>query len=405
MKMLFEKICVFIIAALLIVSALSLSVSAVEYSGSCGDNVAYNFDMSTGLLEITGTGEMDSFIDSYVVSPPWSLYRCDIITVQISEGVTTIGEGAFCDCRNLETVIMPDSMTVIGSSTFSYCENLENIDIPDNVTEIGSCAFELCVNIRSVTIPASVITIGNMAFFNCDSLAEFKVDSNNRNYSSDSCGVLFNKDKTVLIQYPAGNPSENYTIPHSVTSIGDNALFSCDNLMSFDVAENNMNYSSDSNGVLFNKDKTVLVQYPIGNTRTGYTIPKSVSYIEESAFAACQTLTSITIPDSVTYIGWSAFEWCSELECINYTGNKSQWNGIYMEGHSENPFEDIKIQYNYTVAEAESDLADNNIKNEMNENNSNPENIGFVIVIVVLSFVIIALVAVIIVITLKKKSK
>ena len=141
---------------------------------------------------------------------------------------------------------------------------------------------------------------------------------------------MFNKDKTELIQYPIGNTRTSYIIPNSVTSIGDDAFNNCtsltsitignsvtsigdyafDNctsLTSINVEEGNTNYSSQD-GVLFNKDKTKLIRYPIGNTRTSYIIPNSVTSIGESAFYECKDLTD-----------------------IYYDGTKSQWNDIVIK--------------------------------------------------------------------------
>ncbi|MEO1859954.1 MAG: leucine-rich repeat domain-containing protein [Verrucomicrobiales bacterium] len=81
-----------------------------------------------------------------------------------------------------------------------------------------------------------------------------------------------------------------------------------------------MNYT-DMNGVLFNKEKTVLIAYPAGKTGTNYTIPDSVTSIGQSAFFQCTSLTSITIPDSVTSIGGNAFLGCSSLISITIGDN------------------------------------------------------------------------------------
>ena len=102
-------------------------------------------------------------------------------------------------------------------------ESATTVEIPaeiDNlpVTTIGDDAFEGCTNLSSIEIPDSVISIGNSAFSECEKLSAINVSSGNNNYASID-GVLFNKDKTELIQYPAGNFETAYTIPDSVTEI------------------------------------------------------------------------------------------------------------------------------------------------------------------------------------------
>ena len=103
---------------------------------------------------------------------------------------------------------------------------------------------------------------------------------------------------------------------YPVTNIFDSTFTSCNSITGIIVDENNNYFSNDEYGVLFNKDKTQLIQYPTGNTRTSYVIPDSVSNIGEYAFAYCYSIKNVTVPDSVTYFGKSAFSQCRELESI-----------------------------------------------------------------------------------------
>ena len=277
----------------------------------------------------------------------------------IPDGVTSIGEGAFEGCY-LVNITIPDSVTSIGEGAFGACKSLQSITIPDSVTSIGKRAFDECISLTDVTIGNSVTSIGEETFAMCDSLTNIKISEDNKYYSLDSHGVLFNKDKTVLVQYPIGNGATEYTIPNgvtsigegafegcylvnitipdsvtsigkgafghcgvlsdivigsSVTSIGDGAFSICPNL-TIKLADDNKYYSIDSHGVLFNKDKTVLVQYPIGNGATEYTIPNGVTSIGDEAFSYCASLSNITIPNSVTSIGSKAFSYCVSLSDI-----------------------------------------------------------------------------------------
>ncbi|MDP2892497.1 MAG: leucine-rich repeat domain-containing protein, partial [Bacillota bacterium] len=147
------------------------------------------------------------------------------------------------------------------------------------VTSIGDYAFAFCSSLTSITIPGSVTNIGGGAFAWCNSLTAINVDPSNTAYSSAD-GVLFNIDKTTLIQYPGGKTGTEYTIPESVTSIGEGAFAGCNSLTAINVDPSNTAYSS-ADGVLFNIDKTTLIQYPGGKTGTEYTIPESVTSIGE----------------------------------------------------------------------------------------------------------------------------
>ena len=308
------------------------TVAARAQSGTTGD---LSWSISGGMLTISGTGAMPDYNNS--PEQPWYSYQSSITAVVLENGVTSIGNYAFyyCSalvsvaipgsvisigdlafdgCTSLTSIMIPNSVTSIGGTAFSNCFSLMSVTIPNSVTSIGSGAFSLCKSLTSVTIPNSVTSIGSNAFYACDSLMSFEVDANNTDYSSEN-GVLFDKTKTILLQYPPAKTDINYTISSLVTSIVPWAFFGCRNLASFQVDANNAEYSSE-NGVLFDKAKTILIQYPPAKTDINYTIPSSVTSIVNDAFYKCTGLMSVTIPNSVTSIGGEAFAECSNLTSI-----------------------------------------------------------------------------------------
>ena len=235
-------------------------------------------------------------------------------SVTIPDSVTSIENYAFYGCTSLTSVTIGNSVTSIGDSAFSGCTSLTSVTIPDSVTSIEYSAFAGCTSLTSVTIPDSVTYIGNYAFSGCISLASITVGEGNSSYCSEN-GILFDKSKTILIQYPAGKADTTYSIPDSVTSIESSAFARCISLASITVGEGNSSYCSE-NGILFDKSKTILIKYPAGKADTTYSIPDSVTSIRGNAFSGCVHLVSVSIPDSFRSIGDYAFSGCASLVSV-----------------------------------------------------------------------------------------
>ena len=220
------------------------------------------------------------------------------------------------------------SVTSIGRRAFELCRNLTSITIPDSVTEIGDGAFSSCTSLTSIKIPDSVMQIGDYVFVGCTNLIEIEVETDNKFYSSDK-GVLFNKNKTEIICYPAGIKDTIYLIPSSVTSIGKRAFQNCSNLINIKIPDR-VSYI----GSIAFADCTSL---------TSITIPNSVTSLGNSAFRGCASLTSITIPDSVTSISGGAFGNCTSLTSITIPDSVTSIGG--------NAFSNTALLKNQTTSE------------------------------------------------------
>lgn len=334
-------------------------------------------------------------IPSSVTNIGGAFVRCSGLTnVIIPSSVISIGNWAFQGCSALTSVTIPSTVTSIGNWAFSYCANLtditvdaqntqyssvdgvlfdkniktliqypggkkDNYDIPNGVTCISESAFLGCNNLTSITIPSSVTSIGDYAFSGCYGLLEIMVDAQNTQYSSMG-GVLFDKNLTFLLVCPIGKQGDysipesvtgigndafalcgglanvtipssvtgigdyafcfcygltNVTIPSSITNIGDHVFRGCFNLKEILVDAQNAQYSS-VDGVLFDKNLKTLIQFPSGRESNNYNIPNGVTSIGDYAFESCGDLTGVTIPNSVTSIGDRAFESCDNLISI-----------------------------------------------------------------------------------------
>ena len=224
---------------------------------------------------------------------------CQSLTsINIPNSVTTIGERAFLGCKSLTSINIPNSVTTIGKRVFWGCQSLTSINIPNSVTTIEDCAFSCCGSLSSITIPSSVVTIIGNPFY----LWHGNLNNESRAFIYED-HVLFNKNKTTLIAYRARET--NYTIPNSVTTIGNGAFGGCGSLTNINIP----------NSVTTIGERAFRwCQYLTDDI---FFIPNSVTTIGNRAFERCESLTFIYIPDSVTTIGNRAFQGCSSLTNIN----------------------------------------------------------------------------------------
>lgn len=255
----------------------------------------------------------------------------------IVDGVTTIDEYAFYSCDELTSVTIADSVTTIGKNAFSYCYSITNMSIGDGIVTIPDDLFNDCSNLRQLSIGSSISEIDIYSFLDCSGLTEIWVDDNNAYYSSDNSGVLYNKDKTQLVFAPNAlngeysvsdsaitigeyafykcNSLTRVMIPESVTFIGERVFCDCTALTEICVDEKNAYFSSDDFGVLFDKNKSLLISVP--GTITGeYLVPNSVTNICEFAFYNCDNLTSVSIAAGITSVPDYAFYGCDKLSSV-----------------------------------------------------------------------------------------
>lgn len=287
-----KRIVAMMAALLLLFAALPMMTSAavILKEGTCGNSTAkwitWTFD-DTGCLTISvdpsvlpyiqqgqvAVGYMKGY-ESYSPAPWADLY---VTKVVVNEGVTGIGKYAFYEMTGIQQVELPDSLTYIGEYAFGGCSALEEVYLPKKVNLINDGAFTRCARLQ-----------------------RFIVSNENTTYAAAD-GVLFNADKTTLVQYPGGKKGA-YTIPDSVTTLSDRAFYGAAGL----------------SGVAFPAGVTTIPFYGFNycTALTEVVLPETITKIGACAFADCYALARVVIPDSVTAIGFSAFENCRSLRDV-----------------------------------------------------------------------------------------
>jgi uncharacterized repeat protein (TIGR02543 family) len=281
----------------------------------------------------------------------------NLVNVQISLGIVSLGELAFYGCENLKSVTFPASLMDYVEGTFDECHGLEAIivdednpsyssadgvlfdkefskiilypngkpetvyEIPSTVRIIGNGAFFRCTSLTNVTIPDGALEIEDNAFYGCTGLTEIVVPFGvtsigirafTQCYSAQSILI---PGSVTTIGYEAFKLCIELTeimIPASVISIGHGPFRDSTQLETIFVDPENAFYSSQD-GVLYDESLTRLIAYPVGSTQTDFVVPASVTSIDGWAFLNCDAIETVTLPDGLTGIGYEAFRDCPNL--------------------------------------------------------------------------------------------
>ena len=212
--------------------------------GQCGDDLYWSFNSNTGELIITGSGAMYNYVK---FDYPWNEFSDEIVSINLPNGLTTIGDDAFCCCEELTSIVIPNSVTRIGDFAFDECHNLKTVSLPSNITIIGNYTFGHCCALTSIKIPNSVKTLGNGAFWCCESI-------------------------------------ETLTLPDSITSIGECAFAYCQ-VKSISIPPK---VTCINDGTFF------------GGGITSISLPKGITVIKEDAFEDCDDLKTVNYAGTET---------------------------------------------------------------------------------------------------------
>ncbi|MBQ7115656.1 MAG: leucine-rich repeat protein [Clostridia bacterium] len=261
----------------------------------------------------------------------------EIKDLVVPDTATKINSYVFYKCSSFESVKIGKNVKSIGDYSFLGCTNIVTIEIPEEVSSIGRQAFENCEKLESVYLSENVESIGEAAFRGCLNLMAYTVAEDNNTYSSVD-GVLFNADKSLLIDYPINKSGSTYTMPDSVTEIGEDAFKGCTGLTSVKLSNNLKIIDSYA---FYGCSKLATIDIPDGVTDinsyafayctslTSIQIPDSVTKLESGALVYCEALAEIFIPDSVTKIGSGL------ISGTAYYNNEANWDGegLYIGSH------------------------------------------------------------------------
>ena len=263
-----------------------------NYSFYCCENLK-EVDMSIcsslkslniGFLRYCYSLSNNKLPDSLNEISDYAFERClSLKSIILPKSLKRIGESAFLGCMSLKVINLPSSINKIGSYAFNWCNSLEEIEIPKTVSIITTCVFSKCKSLKKVKLYNEIKIIEDGAFFGCSSLEKINLPNSLKQINSrafENCSCL-----------------QKIEIPESIESIGLDLFKGCNSLEEIKVDPRNKFYH-DKDGVLFNKDKTVLIKFPAKKGVLGYCIPETVKIIEENAFESCDFIQRITQADT-----------------------------------------------------------------------------------------------------------
>ncbi len=259
--------------------------------------------------------------------------------IVIPEGMTSISGSLLSNNANITSVVIPASVEVIEDNAFANCSSLTTVTFAEGsqLKSIGAFAFGCCSNLSTITLPDSITSMGNVVFAGCSNLTSINIPANMISLNNASAHNMFN-----------GSCITSVTIPNSVTDIG-NGLANCSNLTEIVVADDHPTLCV-VDGVLFNKNITELICYPAGKTDVKYVVPDSVTTLGNGAFMGNTYLEEVVLPIDVNTINGFCFQGCENLKTINFCGTQAQWNQIsFGVNWNDRVHPEFKIVYDYVI--------------------------------------------------------
>lgn len=248
------------------------------FMGCCFTASAYDFMVDSISYNVIGEGEVEVTYNDSVKLRGEVVLPATIVHEGITYHVTRIGDDAFRGCP-ITSIDIPEGVTAINFFAFNGCSRLEYIEFPNSLVSLGRWVFYNCRSIKNLNIPRNLTDIAYTALAGLSGLVYYTCSPFNPKFKAVD-GILYNKDMTMLVAYPQAAAATSFTIPSTITSLYDYCLHNCDNL-------------------------------------TEINIPESVNYFGMNIFSASDNIESIDVPDGVTKMGVTVFGQCSKLSHVH----------------------------------------------------------------------------------------
>ncbi|MBR0414077.1 MAG: leucine-rich repeat protein [Clostridia bacterium] len=290
-------------------------------SGACGENAVYRYNPRTGVLTIYGSGNMDDFTSTNM---PWYNDKADIKAVVVENGITGIGENAFWQFKNIESVTLGDTLESIGKYAFSGCEKIESIDLPNSLTSIGGQAFGNCVILESIVIPSGVTSLATSTFASCTALTTVTLPTTLtkigaaaffRCYNLQTVNYAGTQDDWNAVEILDSNDPLLAVKPQTIDIIRTGM---CGENVSYILNETTGLLTISGTGAMYDYDMMENPSPFNNNPKIKEIVVESgVSTIGNDAFTQLRNLKTVSLPGTVTSLGDDAFSFCFALSDIN----------------------------------------------------------------------------------------
>ncbi len=367
-----KKRALFLLLALCLLFFLVPNLAAADSSGRCGGNAYWDFNEASGVLTVTGSGDMWDYDN---LTCPWKGFREQITQLILLQGITRIGNNAFASCNNLTSVSLPEGLISIGKYAFSGCNNLTSLSLPEGLVSIGKYAFSNCGGLTELTLPSSLTSISTYAFSECTGLITLDIPDGIT--TVDDCafrgcsqlavihlaetvttiktnsfqetafwndqpdGPVYLSHVLLGIKNNASLADTTLTVAPGTKAIADDAFSFVRNINTvvlpkglIRIGNRAFYYCSQlSNLIIADGELTIGDEAFVKTKLTTPVLPEGVTAIGENAFYSCDKLTAVSLPSTLKSIGSNAF-YLTSLDRVTYNGSQTMRQKIRIDSHN-----------------------------------------------------------------------